>query len=263
MPRFIAPDRPDWRWVRVAELSQYSTTAATARLRDEDEITRRAYAYRCALDRNFGDKDPAFHRAHQLFMGNKHLRLHVEGLILGGADNDLICDAAFLGDPEVVELYHETFFWVRPALNKPLWINAVVLDGMAQMNTHPGDITGCIYRLAWKLGHQTFYQLLQQGICPETTLVQLKRMTVEVLTTQLATLSFSAGVGRELPEWAGGLLNAKDDMQKAGNTSDFEKSLDAFFEGLSIAVADPTDNRNLTLPAREARVADYEVVQHA
>jgi len=261
MARLLAPDRPDWRWARVAELSQYSNTAALARLQDEDELTRQAYEFRRALDRGMRAKFEAHDAAYEIFMNRRDLRLQVEGMIIAGASNEQVADAAFIPDTEVVEVYHDTFFWVRPGLNKPAWLNSVVFGGLPHMNSHLNDTSGTVLRLARKIGPEAFRDLIDGGLSADTTVTQLRRMTNEVLLAQMAMFSFAAGSGRDMPEWMGKLIEKKEaDVSQGGGEMD--KALDSFFSGLAISVADPTDERNLSLPAREARVADYEVVNN-
>jgi len=259
MARLLAPDRPDWRWARVAELSEYSNTAALARLQEEDEPTRLAYEFRRSLDRGCGDKYPLHDAAHELFMSRRDLRIQVEGLIIAGADDEHTAYATMTPDPKVIETYHDLFFWVRPGLDRPAWLNSVVFGGLPQMNAHPNDVSGTVLRLARKIGHVAFTELINGGLCSDMTVTDLRRMTQEVLLTQLATLSFGAGAGRDMPEWTARMLEIGPDASRGGSDG-FEKAIDTFFDELAISVADPTDERNLSLPAREPRVADYEVV---
>ena len=253
MNRLLAPDRPDWRWARVADLSQYSTTAALARLQHEDELTRQAYDFRRALDRGLvrGEFE-AFDAAYQIFMNRPELRIHVEGLLIAGADNETVAHDAF-SDEEVVEIYHELFFWVRPGLDRSAWLNSTVFGGMPHINANLHDIHGTSLRLARKIGVDAFRQLVGAGLSSETSVQQLRSMVNEVLLTQVAMMSFSAGTSRELPEWVGRLMDQKDAGSGSGNP-ELDKAVDAFFEGFSVSVADPTEERNLSLPAQEERV---------
>lgn len=261
MNRLLAPDRPDWRWARVADLSQYSTTAALARLQDDDALTRRAYEFRRALDRGFV---PAEYReieaAYDIFMNRPDMRMQVEGLLIAGADDETIAYQAF-SPSKVIELYHELFFWVRPGLNRSAWLNSAVFGGLPQMNAHMGDLRGTVLRLAMKIGAHAFLEMISAGLSTDTTTQQLKAMVNEVLMTQVAMMSFSASRSHELPEWVGKLMDQKDSGQGAGN-SDMDRAIDAFFDGLGISVADPTEQRNLELDAREERFGECEVVSH-
>jgi len=259
--RLLAPDRPDWRWARVAELSQYSTTAALARLQQEDEVTRRAFEFRRALDRGLMPGEFKKHEAaYELFMNRPEMRLQLEGFLIAGEKDDPIAYDIY-STPEVVELYHDLFFWVRSGLDRPIWLNSAVFGGLPHTNTHLGDTRGTALRMAYKLGPVAFREMLGAGLSSETTVQQMKSMVHEVLMTQVAMMSFSAGTHRELPEWVGRLMDQKDSGASSGN-NDMDRAIDVFFEDLSISVADPTDERNLNLPAREERAGSYEVITH-
>ena len=60
-------------------------------------------------------------------------------------------------------------------------------------------------------------------------------------------------ISMDISQSARGGRSESDDV--AARTAEFMKSL-------GVSVADPTDNRNLELPAREEREADYEVANH-
>ncbi len=85
MSRLLAPDRPDWRWARVADLSRYSDMQALSRLKEEDETTQAAFKFKRSLDRGMGAAYPEFDAAHELFMNQPQDRTFMEILLLSGA----------------------------------------------------------------------------------------------------------------------------------------------------------------------------------
>jgi hypothetical protein len=265
LPRLLAPDRPDWRWARVADLSQFSNTQATARLRSEDEATRRAYMFRRALDRGTPDDFPDLHAAHHVFHTRPHARFFLEGMLLAGADNERIASvSADVDAVSVVQAYHDLFFAVRPYLKKPAWVVASVFQGPVY-RTHAMDRSGIMLRVAWILGPQAFETMVCRGNATELDRNQIRTMVETILHSQLAEVAFSAATRQDLPDWITAFL-AKVDDAKAPGSSDAEVSghVVSFLDGLALSVADPTDTRNLNLPAREARaIAIPEVATNA
>jgi len=258
MNQLLGPDRPDWRWARVADLTQYSHTAALARLQREDELTRLVYDFRRALDRGMEEDYPELAAAYDLYMNHKQQRMLVEGLMLAGASNDKLCEYGFFND-KLLNYYHDVFFWVRPGLDKPIWLNAVIFGGMPHINAHHKDVTGTVHRLAWKLGADIFAELLKRGLSSDMNMIQVRSLAAEVLTTQLAMLSFSAGSGRDLPEWGARVLDFAKDQKPGSDSTDIDSILDTLLGKDGISVADPTIQDNLSLPARELRAHEYSV----
>lgn len=261
MTQLIAPDRPDWRWARVAELSQHSTTSALALLKKEDELTLRAYQYKQDLDKGLGERHPELDAAHTLFVAHPTMRMHVEALLIAGADNDLIADACFLS-PDVVELYHEIYFWVRPGLKRPVWINSTFFAGFTHSGAHHADTHSIALRLGWKLGPEVYIALTQSGLNSETARGQIRTMVQDVLYAQAANLCFASQHVHETPDWFRAIVEDKGGGKGSSN-DDLGNAIDKFFDGMGISVADPTNESNLSLPAREERAVEYEVVSNA
>lgn len=260
MGRLLAPGRPDWRWARAVELAQYSPAAAAARLEKEDELTKRAYEFRRAMDHGTEYRHPVMDAAYQLFLNEPSLKMLVDGMLIAGCDDHQIADQA-MTDEQVIACYHDTFFWVRPGLDKSAWLNSVVFGGMLEVNANSRDVYGVVLRLARKLGGTAFIDLISAGIANASTLQQLMSITRQVLTTQAAMISFTVGGGRDLPEWV--VSVASDKANTTGAVDDASKAVDEFLAGITLSVADPTEVRKITPPAREERVLTYEVVNDA
>ncbi len=78
----------------------------------------------------------------------------------------------------------------------------------------------------------------------------------------VANAAETALTGFSRPDQAPEFFRISMDMKPAGSGGgDFEKQVGAFLDELTLSVADPTDQRNLELPAREERVVDYEVIE--
>lgn len=259
LPRLLAPDRPDWRWARVADLSQYSVTQAVARLQSEDEIVQRAYKFRCSLDRGTPDDDPEFHAAHYIFHSLPNERFYIEGMLIGGADNERIIRSLPFDDQDVVQAYHDLFFAVRPYRDRPAWVASAVFDGPVY-RAHHADRKGVAIRLAWMLGPELFETVTCIGTTSEAQRQHLREMIDSVLHSQVAELSLSACSRHDLPDWIGSFLTKADEARKAGGSDDYQEALGSFLDGISMSVADPTANRNLNLPAREPRAVEIEVI---
>ena len=260
LPRLLAPDRPDWRWVRVVELSGYANAQAVARLQSEDRQTRKLYAFKRALDRGASDTYAVYHAAHYLHNSLPEQRFILEGMLLAGADNPRVAQQLALGDQglEVVQAYHDTFFEVRPYLDKPAWITAAVLEGPSY-RAHQHDRKGLTLRLAWLLGLQVFEELMfRAGRSTEAQSV-ICELVEGIMHSHVAELAFSAGSRSELPEWVGGFLGRVEDQRRKGGAGgdDYAEAISSFLGGMGLSVADPTDERNLSLPAREPRAVEY------
>lgn len=260
MPGMIGPTRVDWRWARVAELANLSTTAACARMAREgdDERIRRLYEFRRALDIGMEDEYPEIQGAHEIYMNWPELRLTMEGMLLGGGEDDQIAQRSMC-HPSVVAAYHDMFFWVRPALlgRQSAWLNAVLFGGMSSMHAHTGDVHGIALRLALRLGFDGFVNLLDAGLTTQTTRDQLYDLLSQTLLVQASTMAMTVGGAHDLPDWATRVLDNRSDT---GGTDDTSDAVESFLRGLAISVADPVEADNLSLPAREDRVIAYSEV---
>ncbi len=262
LPRLLAPNRPDWRWTRAVELAQYSNAQAAARLQSEDQGVRRAYAYKKALDRGTPEDFGPEHAAHYLYTSDPKRRHFTEGMILGRETSDeAISTFAGLYSVPTVRAYHDLFFAVRPFLDSPGWIAASVFDGMPY-RTHPGDIQGIQHRLAWLLGAPAFVQLVRGRVSIDSQ-AEFNQVIADILRSNVLELSLTVAARHESPDWLRAFTElANKEMESGmGGDSNFDEAAGLFLDAIGISVADPTDQSNLELPAREPRAIPCEVTR--
>ena len=234
-------------------------TQAVARLQSEDELTRRAYRFRCSLDRGTPDDDASYHAAHYLFHSMPNERFYIEGMLLAGADNTRITKSLPFDGEDVVQAYHDLFFCVRPYRDKPAWVYSAVFNGPVY-RTHQADRNGVALRLAWMLGPDLFEAMNCAGMTTEAERQRMREMIDSVLHSQVAELALSACSRHDLPDWIGAFITKADEARKAGGSDDYQEALSTFLDGVSLSVADPTATSNLNLPAREPRAIEVEVI---
>lgn len=263
MSRLLAPNRPDWRWARVAELTEYIDAQALARLRKDDEPTRRAFRFKRALDRGFGaDEYPEIEAAYAIYLDEPHSRMCLEALLLAGAHDDQIQEHMWI-DGSVIEAYHDIFFCVRPGLNKVAWVCSAVFGGFPHQGAHRSDRHGIALRLAWLGGYDVVETLMKDGFAPDRARVAMLTVMKDTMIKHAMETSLTLGNSYEVPEWLRIVVESGKDEKVAAADEDLLSAVDTFLDGYALSVADPTEERNLNLPKREARVADYEVIEDA
>jgi len=256
----LLPDRPDWRWARVATLSQLSLSEATARLQKEDDETRLLYRFKRSLDCGDVDRYPAHLAAYQIYVENAIARLYLEGMLLAGATDDAIMEQAPFCDERILEVFHTAFFNVRPFRTKSSWVVSYVIRGsLNSANAH--DRSGMSLRLAWLLGADLFEQMLFKGTLGERGRGVVREMVKDISYSQLAEFALSASSRHEAPEGLRMLIEWKHEAAGGGGVDDkMSDAISTFLGDLGITVADPTESRNLQLPAAEPRHIECEVV---
>lgn len=256
----LLPDRPDWRWARAAELSQLSLSEASARLQSEDKETRLAYRFKRAFDHGEIDRYPMHHAAYQLYLENGMSRLFLEGMLLGGADNEAIMENAPFCDEQILEVFHDLFFCVRPYRTKSSWVVSYVIRGSLN-STNMHDRSGMSLRLAWLLGADVFSQMMMRGRLGEAGRSSVRDMVKDISYSQLAEFALSANSRHEAPEGLRMLIEWKHEAGSSGGSDDkMSDAISTFLGDMGITVADPTEASNLQLPAAEPRYIECEVV---
>lgn len=261
MPALLAPDRVDWRWARVVELSQYSDTEALPRLSKDDGVTQSAFRFKRALDKGLGENHPQLYAAHYIYINKSHIRQMIEALILAGASDEKVMEYIWVDDPGVIQAYHDLFFCVRPGLNRFAWICSTVFGGLPHQNTHQLDRHGILLRLAWFGGLEVAEQLLRGGTLSQDVRLRLREVMKDALlrnaTETALTLTSRSDQAPDLMRLTLDMSDAGD----AGSGSGYEDAVAEFMGGIGLAVANPRDQRNLSLPAREELDAEYEVIK--
>ncbi len=251
--------RPDHRWARVLDLSQYGESQAMARLSREDEPTRQAYLFYRDMARDMEDEHPELFIAYRLFNNEQAFRIMVEGLLIAGAEDEHIASIIGCDDPKIIQYYHDIFFDVRSKLDNPGWINAVIFQGMPHEGAHQGDRLGIMHRFAWFGGIELVEGLITRGLSNSSVIEKLMQMTKQILMRNAARTALTSSSNSE---FAHEFLKLTLDDHRASskeesNSSVDEKfvgAVDTFFSKITLTVADPSAKGNLILPAREPRV---------
>ncbi len=256
----LAPGRIDWRWAKAADATEYSDSEAAARLRSEDHATQTAYLFKRTLDAGLDVSAwPSLAAAYELFSSRDRERLFVEGMLLANATNDTTADMAAC-DPQDIQAFHDLFFDVRPRLEKPGWLVGQLFGGSLYGAINPRDKVAQLHRIAWLGGEEVFVSYYSGQYNPN-----LGNQLADLVRGMLAKQSLLASMcitGRD--EINIDVLRVfleatqKDVANVVANGSDEKAAaiLD-FIQSVPLTVADPTNQANLALPAREPRANDY------
>jgi hypothetical protein len=252
--------RPDWRWARVLDLFQRTFHDRQARLKKEDAQTVRAFKGKEAFDnRHPVVQDLPIHESIQIFSNNIEYRAFIEGLLLAGANDNEIAELLEI-DPTTATVYNDTFFDVRSRLTKPAALCALVFHGMPQAGCAPEDRIGLTHRIAY-LGGLT---LFKDVICGNISSGELSSMYVNITKKLLSQRSVETALtfnqrSEHAPEFLKFTISedAKSKNDDDG-TGDLAKIAKAVIGKLSVSVADPTDESNVS-EAKELRSHEYQV----
>lgn len=238
-----------------------SDTRGLAYVQD-DPILKRGYLFKRAMTKRHGPSIdyPEMMSAYQYYMGTLVTRGMLEGYLLTGAENERIAQS-FCCRPEVIAAYHDLFFDVRPRLEAFAWINSAVFGDVAYTGVAKYDRHGMLQRIAW-LGGVDLYESL---LSPRSKVKDVAEVYREVIERALVQNSLETAISTgNNPEVAYQLLTTtvekltpKDDGQSADD--EYQEAVTAFVQSVGISVADPTQDANLKLPARELRESEYEV----
>ncbi len=257
--------RPDWRWAVAREIitqadhAQHPAAARAALSKGHDEVVRRVVRFKVDLDiglevsdwRDMGD-------AYEIWTNDPRLKLQVECLLLGGADDPTTAEMTGL-HPLAVQAYHDAFFDVR---SRPdLWFCAELFQGQFMGQDLEGDHVGVQHRIAYALGWRTFVAL-QTGRIDQHTRAELMAFARDSMMQQLArSIMVGGGRGDHLAKLVGALAlgqpGVRHQEQAQTMPDDHGKVLMEFLRSVPLRVADPTDPANLNLTAREPRAHEY------
>ncbi len=266
MNQYRTPSRADWRWSRATELTQFSDSTASSRLREEeDPLLTRVYRFKRFLDRNLAEEDPEMAVAHEIYTNDYPQRMMLEGLLLAGGTNEDVVAALGL-HPKVSEVYHDAFFDVRRWIPFPMKICSMIFQGAAHQNTHAHDRLGIAHRVSWFLGKDYLVEYCLGGTMSPALAEQL-RVTMErfLLQIGLETAMTTARHSENAHEFVKLALNPREKVKetggsgKNGTSPELQEAMTEFMGQLTISVADPTDSTNLTQSPRELRESEYEV----
>jgi hypothetical protein len=255
------PLRPDWRWARAIELGEHSRQDSVGRLVKEDRMTNLLFDFHKKHGQMQGEDFPEIFQAHDYFQYQVKARVVIEGYLMAGATDEEIAES-FGCPPGVVKIYHDAFFAVRPYLHKPGWIAAAVFGGFPHKGYNPGDQVGLAHRIGWFGKVDLFDKYLSMGLESET-LRKISELTRQLLAAHSPEIALMAG---HRPEQAAEMLkltigDGSPDTGRTGvGSAENAAAVEKFVSNLPISVANPTEERNLSLPERELRSHEYEVV---
>jgi len=257
------PRRPDWRWAEIVQLANgVAQYVALTRLKESGELMQRAYRFKCNLDRNLLCTDLDIQAAHDIYFGGGAHRIIMESYLLVGAE------PAYVGDllemtAEQVQVYNDLFFDVRSRLqNKPA-IAAMLFNGYPHSNVHLADRLGLAHRIAYLGGFDVVDGIIRGDrldLLPEL----YARLGRSVAVKQAMEMAFTlSSHGEALPDALRVLSESaaptKED-KKGG--SELDELAEVFMSAISMSVADPTNEDNLNMPARELREHEYKVTNN-
>jgi hypothetical protein len=261
---FSAPTRPDWRWSAIAHAESLSDPRARGYLDKNDEVLQRGFSFKKALDIKFETslRYPDMTAAYKLYMGPSNVRGMIEGYLLTGADDERIAES-FCCRPETVAAYHDLFFDVRSRLHAYAWISSAVFGDVAYTGVSKNDRQGMLHRIAWMGGLEVFESVLS----PRANIREISGIYRDVIERALVQNSLETAISAgNNPEVAYQLLATTVDKltnieAEENSGSKDQDTITAFVQNIGITVADPTNEANLKLPAREIRESEYEVTK--
>lgn len=186
-------------------------------------------------------------------MNRAYQRAILEGLIIGGADDEAIQEEMEIGKDDLAT-YIATFFDVRGRRRAD--VANMVFQGLPHRGYHPQDKLGTMHRLGWFGGFKLIQSVLARGLNSEEVQRFCAEICKDIVRRQMPEMGLTVGVQTQFaPEF---LKIANEwDGNKTGGTTDAAEQyiLDAVGvgtqEGATVSVADPTVEANLKLPAAE------------
>jgi hypothetical protein len=249
---------PHWRWSNALTIVAEKKTefARAGALRREDDYTARAVRFLVSKDQRQYCEDRDVSAAYSLFTDP---RLHtykavIEAMLLAGMSDEDIAQETTLQEL-AVDAYDKLFFNVRPYLSKPAMVCIMVFNGMAHSPVNKLSKSEIMLRIAY-LGRK---DMLMEFIRSEGNPVMEAKL-IAYIKSAMKKRAFEyvlQGGGEEAATEQLKLVLDKREEDGVKGSDQVAKATAEFLAGVSLTVADPTDKRNLALPAREPRLADY------
>lgn len=258
----IAPDKPDWRWHLVTPLLEYSPSQAAPHVQRMDSATQRVYRFRRQFRNRLITTLPDFVNAHEVWMNRAYQRSVLEGLLIGGATDEVIQAEMEIGKDDIAA-YVSMFFDVRG--RRKADIANMVFKGMPHKGFHAHDTLGVLHRIGWFGGYRLVQVILSQGLNADAEQQFCTNVCKDIMRRQLPEMGMGAGVQAQLaPEFLKLASDWDADKPAVSPTTELEDHIiKAVGEGVGkqgVSVADPTVEANLKLPAAEpCYVETYEV----
>ena len=206
---------------------------------------------------------PAVAGAYDIFVNRPKQRLLIEGLLLCDPDEITyrwIAEGNGF-DASVVHAYAFLFFDVRPRLDKWMWVFEMLFNQSLYETISGRDSLAQAHRVAWLCGPELFlaYTNPKESWDDATKTRMVERLS-DMYYKQAFVQSFSRGHynERDLKTIEYVIADVKNEAMKgiSGNEEHADAVL-AFLQDVPLAVADPSVESNLSLPAREERIADH------
>lgn len=257
----IAPDKTDWRWHKVTELLDYSHAKAVTLAKNLDPLTQKVYKFRRQFKDRLLPSLPDFVNAHEVWLQRPYQRAVLEGLILGGAPDDIIVTEMEIGADDIAA-YIAMFFDVRG--RRRMDVSNMVFQGMPNKGYHPQDRLGVMHRLGWFGGFKLLQAILSQGLNTNDMQVMCANVCKDIVRRQLPEFGMAAGMQAEfIPDFLK-IANDWDSGQSKSSGSDAEDAIKGLMDGIGgLDIADGSVKANLLLPAAEPCFADTIEVTHA
>jgi hypothetical protein len=252
----LAPDKPDWRWHAVTALLE----CAAVMLHQLDPLTQSVYKFRRQYRDRFIVTAADYAAAHELWHQRPYQRGILEGLILGGASDDVIQEEMEIGTEDIAA-YVAMFFDVRG--RKRLDICNMVFQGAPHKGYHQNDRLGTMHRLGWFGGYKLLQALTTSGVNSDDTQRLCSAVCRDIMRRQLPEIGLSVGSQAQFaPEYL--KLSTEWDANSAQDTrNDLQEAVFKIFSQQTLEIADPSDERNLTLPAEELPYVEATEVPNA
>jgi hypothetical protein len=247
-----------WRWtlaldsLKPAEEQQHRTPWRS------DPVIATARKWKMLLEKGRGhQRYPIIAQAHALANGGSSMRPLVEGMLLCDRDDETIA-AFFNVDPAVIRMYHDLFFDVRGRTHA--WRIAHIIGSAPVHDRPPAPDEVLIHRVAIVGGWAPFRLMyVEPGTLSAADIAQVIATITSNLLRQVHTSSYSASDNPTQTLRAFDSYGSQSASPTAAGQqdSDLGREVLNFLQSFPVTVADPTDPKNLCLPAREPRGYEY------
>jgi hypothetical protein len=181
------------------------------------------------------------------------------------SDADYAYTASLVGcEVDDVRSYHDLFFDVKPRLGSPAWVVANLFQGALYQTMNTRDRIAQMHRLAW-LGGTPVFEAYYTGRYDDEIVKKVAHSIRDIMAKKSLLLVGCTEGGDETKMEL--IRIFMDDTSKkisevmggAGAEKEYGQAVISFLSNIPMRVVDPRDPANLTLPAREPRVAEYTV----
>lgn len=267
----LAPSRVDWRWAKAADAAEYQPSQAIYRLQAADPLTKAAYQFKWSNDHSLPYEGPSVVAdAFELFSNLPYERLFVEGLLVGGEQNDEVIGRKIGATADVIACFHDLFFDVRSRREAEGWMVARLFQGSLYGGMSARDRVGQLHRVAW-LGGSRLFTSYYTGQYDNQLRDELVLRMRDILAKNSLLTAMCLGAGgseKDIAVLQTCIEDTRAQVAAAASAgtgdSEFAKAIMGFLHSTPLQVADPTDRANLDMSAREDRAHESltKALQH-